>query len=147
MQIWFLWWGSPAFSLLLHPSSSFLITSIYFTGWFFSPPKREELLVSIQSSGSTNGTLLYEIFMTIQSYFWVSEREGVRWGWRTVVILTQTAIQISMVTAPSFRAAALFMHLLALWTWGTDSGKMALNCSVFCNFSPPPPLNTLCFLP
>lgn len=69
VQIWLSWWGSAAFTRWVHPSSLFLITFIDFTRIFF-PPKRKELLVSMQSSRSTNATLLFFRSMKMK-YSWL----------------------------------------------------------------------------
>ncbi len=103
--------------LCTHPSFSFFIISISKDDFF--PQKRGEPLVSMQSSGSTNSTLLNEIFMTID-YLWVrgierdEDENSCHFGHRPPSKFP--------VSAASLRTATLFfLHLLALWTWRTDS--------------------------
>lgn len=123
---------------LLHPSSWFLITSI--SADIFFPPKREKLLISMQSRGTTNSTLLFFRSMKMKySWLWRAFFEQERWGWRReVVILTRAVIQISMVSAPHFSKAALFLHMLAIWTWRTDRKKISCLIS--------PLFQTVCLL-
>lgn len=104
-----------------HPSSHLLTSQ----DDFFFPPKRKELLVSMQSSRSTNGTLLFfqkcenEIFMTTECYLW--EKASLRWRWRREQLSFWHETQIFPVRLPSFRTPELLEHLLNLWTFGEQT--------------------------